>query len=75
VRPPGFRHEEVSAEEGDQPDNREQSEAHLPDLLRVVEFGHLHRQRPLNQKTNSWIARKSITAIREGRKLKREPWV
>jgi hypothetical protein len=36
---PGFGHKEVSAEEGDQPDNREQSETHLPDLLKVMECG------------------------------------
>ena len=28
MRPPGFRHKEVGAEEGDDPDNGEKSEPH-----------------------------------------------
>jgi len=31
-KPPGFCHEEVSANQSDQPDNSKQSEAHLQDL-------------------------------------------
>jgi hypothetical protein len=37
VRPPGFGYKEVSTEEGDQPDNREKCQAHLPDLLKVMD--------------------------------------
>src|SRR5438067_11063577 len=35
-KPPGFRGEEVCAEECNQPDKHENSQAHLPDLLGVV---------------------------------------
>jgi hypothetical protein len=39
MRPPGFGYKEVSTEEGDQPDNREECQAHLPDLLKVMDCG------------------------------------
>jgi hypothetical protein len=39
-KPPGFRGEEVCAEECNQPDKHENSQAHLPDLQGVVEFAH-----------------------------------
>src|SRR5207244_12193219 len=39
-KPPGFRGEEVCAEECNQPDKHENSQAHLPDLRGVVGFAH-----------------------------------
>jgi hypothetical protein len=37
VGPPSFGYKEVGAKEGDQPDNREKCQAHLPDLLKVMD--------------------------------------
>jgi hypothetical protein len=37
MRPPSLGYKEVSAKEGDQPDNREECQAHLPDLLKVMD--------------------------------------
>src|SRR5207245_10875314 len=39
-KPPGFRGEEVCAEECNQPDKHENSQAHLPDLRGVVGVAH-----------------------------------
>ena len=39
-KPPGFRGEEVCAEECNQPDKHENSQADLPDLRGVVGFAH-----------------------------------
>ena len=70
-KPPGLRHEKVSANKGDQPDNREQSQAHLPDL----QGSWFVRAHSASKKQSCVLARKFITAMCEARKhlLWKEP--